>query len=284
MGRTNSEEPIGSASELTSLGERDSCPRPSHAPEPSLAKTESEPQPESGEVVIKGLRASVREEVRRLNTPQPPPSAKWPDVLWASVLLANLALLISIVPAEWLKDERWQLLIHIAPWIFSVLLLADWFRAWMQAISQNRRWRFIQAIALMLLTLFSRLPIFNFRVHIEPSDAQLFIDNEEVDWHKRIWEPYGSYTLVLRHQAGAERQFLMTPSRLFNSSWRPNSDIELDLVFEACVSPYQPGTKWRIRRRRGVFDEDFPKRTVITDDEMKRGLQKVDSTTLTQIN
>jgi len=221
----------------------------------------------AAEKLVEGLRELIRQE---LGNPAPPPEQKpepsWQDKVWLVVLIANIALLISLTPSHWVKDPRLEFLRTLVPWLGGGILLihSDWFRDRLMTLGRRRDYRLLQA-ALLLSLLAVRSPLFALRPIVLPGDAVLSLNDRPEDHSRKLWLTLQNYKIRLTPAKGdgsEERHFQLSWTELMRAAlggaqpewtlcypfrWRINSQL----------FPMDESAKLVIVRSRGSFDRDF---------------------------
>jgi hypothetical protein len=128
------------------------------------------------------LRALIRQEIVAIGKPAEPPAKVTPSqVFWAGLVILDGILLASLVPEEWLKDERVKLLMDkFVPWMCASLALAVYaaFQAQTKIILSRRWFRIALPAATFVLSLLA-FPVLPFRPALQPADSLLKIDDGE---------------------------------------------------------------------------------------------------------
>src|SRR5271169_718277 len=126
--------------------------------------------PMASDTIAEAIRALVREELQQaslgLVLAKEQKSAEeeptWQDGFWLLVLIANIALVVSLVPEQVWKNPVFDVPGKILPWVGggTFVLGATWFRERLLAFSRRRAFKIVMACALVpLLILHVRFQI-----------------------------------------------------------------------------------------------------------------------------
>lgn len=238
--------------------------------------TASEDQKTSGQVstadaVSEAIRALVRDELNR-STPTRDSALRqkptWQDGMWLLLLIANVVLVVDLVPQQWWKNPILEITGKVLPWIGggTFVLGATWFRERLLEFSRKRTFKVAMACGFVpLLMLHVRfIPL---QPTINPTDAQLYVDgvhygsfhgNEKI--RLRLWnhtfriQPYDPASGNFRVIDWTWRQLL--------AAWRDDNQPQWALIYPLTI--VSDGKGCTIHLQKKPLDSDF------NDEHLKR--------------
>jgi len=141
------------------------------------------------------------------------------NVFFLLLLIANLAFLIYLIPANWIEGPHWELLGNAIPAVGGSLfvIVASWYKNWTLRITQMLAFRISQAVLSIVFVFSLWIPWLPIHPLVEPSDARVQVDDDP-EWRmsKRIWLSMKPHSFIVRRtewngESGKnERKFRLT--------------------------------------------------------------------------
>jgi hypothetical protein len=130
--------------------------------------------------IEESLRELVREE---LKGKPPPPVPDRRQIIWLCLCVANVALLLWLLPETIFKD-RAENLSKFVLWLGSSVFVSSfvWFREQLLGLTQKRPFKIglLVIFPILMLIYVSQLNIFAIHPDIQPTDAQVIIEGQPV--------------------------------------------------------------------------------------------------------
>ncbi len=224
-----------------------------------------EEEPSAAVQLETAIRSLVREELGKPQTQDEPeivPRAS--DAGWFLVVVTNSVLLLTLVPDEWFKDPRIEILGKLVPWLGSGLFLVGctWFRDRFLQIGRQRAFKVGMVITLVVLSLI-QLPLFSINIAAAPADAKVLVDSRLLDDPTRHqWLTLGRHEVRVVQSLGEDRNeriFSLSSADLLPGflGWSPER-LRCPLLWKVDFAvPDHPGATLRIESSDGAFDDHF---------------------------
>lgn len=209
------------------------------------------------------LTEAVRELIRQeLQSPQETQAAVEPrisDAGWLLLTIADLVLLLSLVPARWFESPLAGVLEKLVPWLCSGLFLVGytWFRDRLLIFTRTRYFK-IALLSVFPLLLVSYTPVFAIRFMVEPAaGASLLVDGKPANPSGKIWLHLRSYEISVRSaQSGATgRDLEIGPSDLWRGIFGLfGNKVDCPLLWDVELMRSDQRSQLRIE---GITDQTF---------------------------
>ena len=128
------------------------------------------------------------------------------SVIWVCVICANVLLVITELPESFLKNTSLEFASKLVGYVFGgvLLLYSSWIRERLVEW-RNIRWFRVSQIAILVVLIASRLPLFAVYPKITPLRAQVFVDGETVRPSRPVWLSFGNHTIRIATRTGDDR-------------------------------------------------------------------------------
>jgi hypothetical protein len=201
------------------------------------------------------------------------------------VVVANVALLISLIPTEILGSQKLSSLLKVVSWLGSSVFVLGfkWLRDWILKLTEKVVFEVSQAVLFLALVLlvFSQLQIFKLHVVIEPDDAEVQIDNGKPEsvasgWIEVSLQPHEIIVTDKKpddNEQPIKRKFSLAFRDIFHAWRNPEFGIHLPLLYDVPIEVQNGINELEIRKNDRKFDPEFwnspPKSNL--GKEVKRG-------------